>query len=334
MRPSKDERLRILVTGATGPYGGHFAKYCLERGHEVFSIRHNQRPYDSASLLGIRDRITWAQGDIRDTRLLSELLSKYEIQAVSHFAALPLVRTATVTVEPIFSVNTGGTVALLEAVKEQVAAKRKVHFLYVGTDKEYGHAGDVPYTEDTPLLGWSAYEASKIAADVMCRSYQKHGFVPDLVVSRSCNVIASADLNWRLVGNSVRQALSDVALRVYTAGQWQREYLDVRSAVEAQYFLLLRADEYRGGAYNIGSGVQFTQEEMIDLIRREHFPEARVERVSPPDHHHIEIPYQRLNCEKVRKALGWEPRYTVEQAVAEVVAFWRSHRDLARWSQL
>ena len=334
MRISKNERLRIFCTGASGPYGAHFSRLALERGHEVISLRHDHKPYDSALLLGIRDKVTWVQGDIRDKKLLSEIMARYEPQAVAHFAAVPLVRTSTISVEPLFSVNVAGTVALLEAVKEQVAAKRRVHFLYVGTDKEYGDAGDTPYTEETPLLGWSAYEASKIAADVMCRSYQKHGFVPDLVVSRSCNVIAAGDTNWRLVGNSVRQCLSDVPMRVYTKGQWVREYLAVEDAVEAQLELLIRADEYRGQAFNIGSGIQKTQEEVIYHIRDTHFPKAQTMRIDPPDHHFVEIAYQRLECSKIRKTLGWKPKRTFEKAIVSVVEFWREHQSIAPWSQL
>ncbi len=333
MRPSRTERMRILVTGATGPYGAHFAKLCLERGHDVFSIRHLQKPNDSASLLGIADKVTWATGDIRDSGFLALLLADFDIQAVAHFAAKPLVRVGTLIAEPIFSVNAMGTVALLDAVK-QVAAKRRVHFLYCGTDKEYGNAGDVPYTEDMPLLGSSIYEASKIAGDVACRAYQSHGLVPHLVVSRSCNVVAPADLNWRLIPNTVRQFLCGVPAKVYTKGQYVREYMHVEDAVEAQYLLLMRADEYAGQAFNIGSGHQWTQEQAIEHIHREYFPDGIVSRVDPPDHHFVEISYQRLDTTKIRRALGWAPERTVEQAVADVVGWWREHRSLASWSLL
>lgn len=333
VRPSKNERLRILVTGASGVYGAHFAKKCLDQGHEVFSIRHLQRPRDAASLLGIADKITWATGDIRDSGFLSHHLAAWEVQAVAHFAALPLVRVATLVAEPIFSVNAMGTVALLDAVK-QVAARRRVHFLYVGTDKEYGNAGDVPYTEDTPLNGTSVYEASKIAAEAACRAYHAHGLISDLIIARSCNVVATADLHWRLIPNTIRQFLSNVPAKIYTRGQYVREFIHVEDAVDALYLLLLRADEYSGQAYNVGSGHQWTQEQAIQHIRDQHFPEGQIVRVEPPDHHFVEISYQRLDCSKIRRALGWEPRRRVEQAVAEVVAWWREHREIASWSLL
>ena len=333
MRPSRGERMRVFVTVATGPYGAHFAKLCLDKGHDVFSISHSRRPHDSASLLGITDKITWAQGDILDSDFLALCLAEWDIQAVAHFAAKPLVRVGTLVAAPIFQVNTMGTVALLDATK-QVAAKRKVLFLYVGTDKEYGNAGDVPYTEDMPLLGSSIYEASKVAADVACRSYQAHGLVPHLVTSRSCNVIAAADMNWRLVPNTIRQFLCDVPAKIYTKGQYVREYMSVLDAVEAQYLLMLRADEYAGQSFNIGSGEQRTQEQVIEYIRDIHFPGGQITRIDPPAHHFVEISYQRLDTTKIRRALGWEPKRTVEQAIADVVGWWHEHKDLAPWSLL
>lgn len=334
MRISKNERLRLLVTGASGPYGAHFAKLALSKGHDVFSIEHTRRPYDSASLLDIKDKITWAAGDIRDSGLVAHILAAHDIQAVAHFAALPLVRTGTLIAEPVFSVNTMGTVAVLDAVKQVVAGGRKVHFLMCSTDKVYGHAGDVPYTEDTPLLGAGVYEASKVAADAACRAYQSQGLVPDLVTSRSCNIVANADLNWRLISNSVRQCLSGVPMKVFSKGQFVREFIHVEDAVEAQYELLLRADEYAGQAFNIGSGEQFTQEEMIEHIRESHFPDAHVIRVDPPAHHRVEIAFQRLDCSKIQRALGWKPKRSVAEAVADVVTFWKEHREIAPWSML
>lgn len=334
MRPSTSEKLRVLVTGSSGPYGAHFAKLCLDKGHDVFSIRHLQRPHDSASLLGITDKITWATGDIRDSKFLAHVAASWDIQAVAHFAALPLVRTGTVVAEPIFDINTMGTVALLDAVKQLVAGGKKVLFLQISTDKVYGDAGDQPYTENTPLLGSSVYEASKVAAEAACRAYQSQKLVPDLVVSRSCNIVASGDLNWRLISNTARQFLCHVPAKIYTNGQFVREFIHVEDAIEAQYLLMLRADEYRGQAFNIGSGHQWTQEECVIHMRDTHYPDGHIVRVDPPDHHRVEIFYQRLDCAKIEKALGWKPKRTVPEAVADVVQFWREHTDIAPWSML
>lgn len=331
MRPSATERMRILVTGASGPYGAHFAKLCLERGHDVFSFRHTERPHDSASLIGIGDRITWARCDVRDSKEVALRIAEWDVQCIAHFAAKPLVRTGPLAAEQVFSVNCGGTAALLEAASR--AAKR-ANFLHVSTDKVYGDAGDRPYTERMPLLGCGVYEASKVAAEAVCRAYRTSGAVPNLVVARSCNIIAIADLNWRLVSNTVRQFLCGAPAKVYTRNQFVREFIHVADAVEALYTLMLRADEYAGQAFNVGSGEQLTQEQVIEHIHSRHFPLGYVARTEPPDIGAVEIPYQRLDSTKIHETLGWYPSRSFANAVQDVVDWWRTNSDLAPWSLL
>lgn len=334
MRLSKKEKIRILVTGATGPYGAYFAKLCIKLGHDVFSIEHTRRPNDSAILLKIKDKILWEHGDIRDTSLVARLLATRDIQAVAHFAALPLVRVSTLVTEPVFSVNVMGTVSILEAVR-QVALSRPVNFLYVSTDKVYGNAGDNPYIEDTtPLLGSSVYESSKVAAEAVCRSYQFQNLVPNIVISRSCNVIAPIDTNWRLIPNTIRQFITKVPAKIFTSGQYVREYMHVEDAVEAQYELMIRAEEHKGQSFNIGSGYQFTQENIIDYIQSKHFIKGVTVRIPPPEYHKIEISYQKLNFNKIKKIIGWEPVRTPYSAIDESVAWWLKNKNLAPWSIL
>src|SRR6185369_6924669 len=172
--------MRILVTGASGPFGAHFAKLCLRRGHEVIGLRSpRSNAPNSAQLLGIGSvHFHWLAGEIDHCSNwgspVDACLEEEEIDAVAHFAA-----QTTVTGSTTFSVNTTGTVALLDAVK---ARRPSAKFLYVGTDKEYGyHPERSRYDESTPLSGRGLYAASKVAADVACRAYQHAGLVSNLV---------------------------------------------------------------------------------------------------------------------------------------------------------
>ena len=319
------------MTGATGPYGAHFAKFCLDQGHEVFSIRRSRRPHDAASLLGLTDQISWIDGDIRDRELLEHCLADWRVQAAAHFAALPIVSTAPYMLQALWAVNVDGTLALLDAIHH---VNPEILTLFVSTDKALGHAGDTPYTEEMRAVPTAPYDTSKGVAEAICRSYQAMGYIRNLAITRSCNIIASGDLNWRLIPNTIRQFLSHVPAKVYTKGQWVREFIAVEDAVEAQFLCLLRADEKPGETFHIGSGFQWTQEQAIGYIRENHFPAGVVIRVEPPPHHKIEIPYQRLDCSKIEKQYGWRAKVPVPTAVDNLVAWWREHANLASWSML
>ena len=331
MRPSKNERMRLLVTGCSGPYGAHFARLCLDRGYDVFSIRRTDKPNDAAALLGIAERITWAYGDVRDTAFLLHCLAAWNVQAVAHFAALPIVSTAPSMLQAVWSVNAAGTVALLDAIRQY---RPETLTLFVSTDKALGHVGDRPYTEDMAPKPEAPYDASKYAAEVACRSYQTMGYTKHLVITRSCNIVATADTNWRLVPNSIRQCLTGVPMKVYTKSQWSREFIAVEDAVEAQLMCLLRADETPGETFHLGSGVQLTQEEVIAYIKEHHFPDAHIIRVEPPAFSRIEIPYQMLDSTKIRERHGWKLRLTAYEAIDRVADWWKERPHLAPWSRL
>jgi len=323
--------MRILITGAAGVYGAHLARLCLDRGDEVFSLRHSDRPNDCASLLGVRDKITWVRGNMLDGELLLQALASWNIQAFVHAAALPIVSTAPSMLRAVWSTNVDGTVAALEAVRQY---KPDMLFLYISTDKAIGTQGDRPYTEDMAPRPEAPYDASKYAAEVACRSYQKMGYVPNLVVTRSCNIIAPGDLNFRLVSNTIRQFMCHVPAKVYSRGQFVREFIAVEDAVEAQLLCLLRADETPGETFHIGSGTQLTQEEVIEYVRATHFPAGHVILVEPPPYSKIEIPYQALDSTKIRQRHGWAPKLSVFQAIDRVAAWWKERPQLAPWSLL
>ncbi|HEX9612112.1 MAG TPA: GDP-mannose 4,6-dehydratase, partial [Candidatus Bathyarchaeia archaeon] len=91
-------RMKVLVTGTTGALGSNLAKRLLAEGHNVFSIRHDESPIDSAKVLGIDSKITWSRGDVVDETLVKRVISDYDIDLVYHLAALPIVRVGTRTV--------------------------------------------------------------------------------------------------------------------------------------------------------------------------------------------------------------------------------------------
>lgn len=207
-------------------------------------------------------------------------------------------------------------------------------FLFISTDKALGAQGDRPYTEDMAPKPVAPYDASKFAAEVAVKSYQAMGYTKNACITRSCNIIATADLNFRLVSNTIRQFMCGVPAKVYSRGQLVREYVAVEDAVEAQLMCLLRADETPGEIFHIGSGSRLTQEEVIEYIHDKHFPDGHIIRIEPPPYSNIEIVYQALDSTKIRERHGWVPRLSPFEAIDRVTAWWKERPQLAPWSLL
>lgn len=320
-----------LVTGASGAFGAWTAKALLEKGHRVVSIKHDEHPYDTASLLGISDKITWARGSVTDENFVKRVVADYNPDSIIHFAALPLVQTAIRTSRAIFEVNTMGSVNLLEAVKESSRAGRDIRFILCASDKVFGSVGNVKYTEDMPLNPTQIYEASKAAADMIARAYAKCGYAPALCVVRPCNIVAPADLNFgRLLNRIVIPCLRGEAPKLYDANNL-REYIWIEDAVNA----ILALDDglrvspvhYHGQAYNISAGQARTTTQAVEEVLT-WFPGIQPIWIPAPQiSADTEIPYQALDTTKIENAVGWTAWSDFHWTVYSLVKWWKDHWD-------
>ena len=321
--------MRALVTGASGAFGAHMAARLLADGHEVMSIRHDEHPCDTASLLGIRDRVAWARGSILDESFCKRLIADFVPDAVYHFAALPLVQTGTRTATPIFTTNVLGTIHLLEAIKENAWAGRMIRFLAVATDKVYGDAGREPYRETMPLGGLAVYDVSKACADMIARTYAACGFVPSLAVVRPCNILAPGDLNLgRVLPRLVLPCLRGERPTLYRNDGYRREFIAVEDAIDGilalDRLLVEKPADAHGQAFNVGSGEQRSLAEVVAAVLA-HFPGIDPVWIDPPKVARVEIPYQALDSAKIRLATGWAASCRFEETVSRLVAWWREH---------
>jgi len=313
---------RILITGASGFVGGNFAKHCLERGHEVVSIEHDERPVTTDKLLEIHDHINWCKGTLLDEGFVKRVVADYEVDTIAHFGALPIVRTGHRTTTPIFETNIMGTVNLLEAVKEQHLSGYKLGILYFGTDKEYGYAEDnKPYREDTPLSGLNVYDVSKACADLICQCYH-HSFHIPMSIVRVCNIFGPADTNSRLIPNTIRNCLKGKPPVIFKDIYYVREFVYIGDVCDALQIILEKIGP-KLAVYNVGSGIWMNQEACIQAILK-FFPDIKPVYESPPDYTRIEIPYQRLDTSKIEKELGWKAKTTFDEGLRRTITWYRT----------
>ena len=322
--------MRALITGASGAFGGNFAKYLLDQGHEVISIQHDNNPVSTAKLLGIQDKISWATGSILDETFCKRVVASYGVNSIFHFAALPIVQMATRSTIPVFQANLMGTLNLLEAVKENAWAGKEVRFIYIATDKVYGDAGNKPYTEDTPLNALAPYDCSKACADMAVRMYAEAGFITSALVVRPCNIIAAGDLNLgRILPRMIIPCLRGEEPVLYKT-KYLREFIDVEDASKA----ILKLDTcltknkkvFHGQAFNIGSGEQRSFDQIVETVLQ-YFPKTQIKWVEPPPLSRVEIPFQKLSTDKVHKMTKWKAEISFEVAVHNLIVWWQQVWD-------
>lgn len=313
----------VLVTGAFGFLGSHLTGLLVGAGAHVVALRRDRDP----AIPGVQDWTPGAHvvdGDVRDQELLERVLGEHDVSTVFHLAAQTQVGVSNRNAVSTFESNIRGTWALLEACIRSPLVEQVV---VASSDKAYGTQPVLPYTEDMPLLAVHPYDVSKACADQLAASYHQVFDLP-VSITRCGNFFGPGDTNWaRLVPGTVRSLLRGERPLIRSDGSLIRDYLYVVDGALA-YLQLAEAmatepEATVGEAFNFSTETQLTVLELTEMItaavgRQDLEPDVRATATH-------EIPHQYLSAEKARRVLGWKPRWTVEEALAQTVAWYREH---------
>ncbi|GHB16555.1 dTDP-glucose 4,6-dehydratase [Streptomyces viridiviolaceus] len=314
--------MNILVTGAAGFIGSHFVRTLLDGGypgHEGDRVTVLDKLTYAGTLANLpphHARLDFVQGDICDAELLEKVFPGHD--AVVHFAAESHVDRSVEGAEAFVRTNVLGTQALLEAaLRHDVGV-----FVQVSTDETYGSIDEGRWNEDEPLLPNSPYAASKAAADLIARSYWRtHGL--DVRITRCANNYGPGQHPEKLIPLFVTRLLDGEPVPLYGDGANLREWLHVDDHCHAVRLVL---DGGRAGeVYNVGGGTHLSNREMTgrllalcgrdwDLVRH----------VADRKGHDFRYA---VDDGKIRRELGYAPRWSLEDGLRETVAWYATHRD-------
>ena len=313
----------VLVTGATGLVGSWLVPRLLSDGADVVALVRDADPQSELVCSGTIRRCTVVNGRLEDARDVTRALVEHEVDTVFHLGAQTLVGAAFRSPLATFESNIRGTYNLLEACRAQQDFVRCV--VVASSDKAYGEAQVLPYTEEMPANGRHPYDVSKSCADLLAQTYAVTYGLP-VAVARCGNIYGGGDLNWsRLVPGTIRSVLEGRAPVIRSDGRYTRDYLHVGDAV-AGYVLLAemldRAD-VRGGVFNFGPGAPASVLDVVKAIlevtgRTDLVPEIRNDT-------RAEIRDQSLDSAKARRLLGWSPARELRDGLAETVRWYRAY---------
>lgn len=320
--------MTALVTGAHGFVASHLAQRLLGDGVAVRILdRPDPRPADvggtrrsALDLLGIRDQVELAEGDLRDAAAVASAVAGCD--SVFHLAAQTIVGVARRSPRETFETNVAGAWNVFEACREH-GVERTV---FASSDKAYGQSPELPYREDFPLRAAHPYDASKAAADVIARSYA-HAYGLPIAVTRFANVYGGGDLNFsRLIPETIVAAIERRSPAIRSDGSPQRDFLHVDDAVAAYLAIAEALGEgaARGEAFNAGGEHPHSVREVVDLIVElaggDIEPDYRGD--GAPDG---EIDRQYVDSTKLREATGWRPEVELADGLARTLDWYRAH---------
>lgn len=315
-------RKRVFVTGATGLVGAWLTEWLVQNGADVVALVRDGVPGSNFYRMGLDKKVATVRGTLEDYALMSRVINEYEVEVVFHLAAQTIVGIANANPLSTFSANIEGTWNVLEAAR---LSKRVKAVVLASSDKAYGTHEVLPYTEDAPLIGRHPYDVSKSCADLIAQAYWVTYKLP-VAITRCGNFYGGGDLNFnRIVPGTIRSLLDGQRPIIRSDGTLIRDYFYVRDGVDAYVTTAERllAGGAGGEAYNFSNEIQVNVKELVDIISRV----AGITNLPPVVMNDApnEIPHQYLSAEKARTQLGWKSGWTLEQGMAETVAWYREY---------
>lgn len=312
---------KILVTGGAGFIGSNFLKYMVNKYPDYDFINLDALTY-CGNLENLRDieyydNYSFVKGDIRDASLVDGLVS--DVDYIVHFAAESHVDRSIEDPGIFIKSNILGTQTLLDASKKHNIKK----YLQVSTDEVYGSLGSEGYfTEETPLQANSPYSASKAGADLMVRAYHNTFNLP-INITRCSNNYGPYQFPEKLIPLMISNALEDKELPIYGDGKNIRDWLHVYDHCTAIDLVLHKGKS--GEVYNIGGHNEKSNIEIVKLILEQlDKPESLIKFVSDRLGHDRRYA---IDSSKIRKELGWKPKYNFETGIVETINWYLDNQD-------
>lgn len=324
---------RVLVTGHTGFKGSWMCRVLLNEGASVagYSLKPPAGP-NLYEILKVEKEIKSTEGDVRDLNNLQKVFSEFKPEIVIHMAAQPIVRES--YNNPVFTYETNviGTVNVLEAVRQTDSVKSVIN---VTTDKVYkNNEWEWGYRENDILDGYDPYSNSKSCSELVTASYKRSFFNDREIAVSTCragNVIGGGDFaKDRIIPDCVR-AMENGEVIIVRNPFSTRPYQHVLEPVCA--YLKLAELQYKDavkyeGSYNIGPDDCdcVTTGELVNLFCNMWGDKAEWRDVSEAGAPH-EAGFLKLDCSKIKRVMGWQPKWHIRDAVKKSVEWSRVYLD-------
>jgi len=333
---------KALITGITGQDGSYLAELLLEKGYEVHGIKRRASSLNTERIDHIYEdphvensRFKLHYGDLTDSSNLTRIISEVQPDEVYNLGAQSHVAVSFESPEYTADVDALGTLRLLEAIRF-LGLEKKTRFYQASTSELFGEVQEIPQKETTPFHPRSPYAAAKIYAYWITVNYREsYGMY-------ACNGILfnheSPVRGENFVTRKITRALARIKLglqdRLYLGNlDAKRDWGHAKDHVEMQWLML---QQEQPEDFVIATGVQYSVRDFVNAAAEELGIKVRWEgqgvdekgydvegkyivAVDPRYFRPTEVEILLGDSTKARKKLGWAPKITFGELVAEMV---------------
>ncbi|MBN9459614.1 MAG: GDP-mannose 4,6-dehydratase [Burkholderiales bacterium] len=336
------EKRKALITGITGQDGAYLAELLLDKGYEVHGIKRRTSLFNTDRIDHLYQdphdpdvRLRLHHGDLTDSSSLIRIIQQVRPGEIYNLAAQSHVAVS--FEEPEYTANSDalGALRILEAMRI-LGLEKTSRFYQASTSELYGLVQEVPQRETTPFYPRSPYAAAKLYAYWITVNYREaYGMY-------ACNGILfnheSPVRGETFVTRKITRALARIKLGLqdclYLGNlDARRDWGHARDYVEAMWMMLQQS---RAEDFVIATGKQYSVRDFVSRAAQElgisvawhgeGVSEIGIDangrtivRVDPRYFRPTEVETLLGDATKAREKLGWEPRTSFEELVAEMV---------------
>jgi GDPmannose 4,6-dehydratase len=344
MRGSGEYHMKkALITGITGQDGAYLADFLLQKGYVVHGIKRRASSFNTARVDHLyRDpheedvRFFMHYGDLTDSSNLIRIIQEVQPDEIYNLAAQSHVNVSFETPEYTANADALGTLRILEAIRI-LKLEENCRFYQASTSELYGKAQEVPQSETTPFYPRSPYAVAKLYAYWITVNYREaYGIY-------ACNGILfnheSPIRGETFVTRKITRGLARIKIGLqdllYIGNlNARRDWGHARDYVNMQW-LMLQQDQPED--YVIATGEQHSVREFIEAVAQRlgislgwkgrGIDEIGIDEetgkiiiaVDPRYFRPTEVDQLLGDASKARQKLGWQPRVSFKELVAEMV---------------
>lgn len=312
----------MLVTGGAGFIGANFVRLICQARPDTRVTVLDKLTYagNRANLAGLD--IDLVEGDIADPATVEPLVAAADV--VVHFAAESHNDNSLRDPSPFIHTNLVGTFTLLEACR-----KHDTRFHHVSTDEVFGDleiGAATKFSEHTAYAPSSPYSATKAGSDHLVRAWVR-SFGLRATISNCSNNYGPYQHIEKFIPRQITNILSGHTPKLYGTGEQVRDWIHVDDHNEAVLAILERGRI--GETYNIGADQEdINNKQVIELICEimGHTRNGRALYEHVADRPGHDQRYA-MDATKLRRELGWTPRFTDIRAGLEDTIAWYREND-------
>ena len=297
------------MTGAAGFLGGHIIPALIKLGHSIVA-QDVVVPELAFRLESCLKDIEYRWESTIDTTEASVKGNDF----ILHFASQGDVPLANSSPRYTFLSNVEAMMSLLISARHS-----KVPMILMSTENVYGSlpTRSLPARENEQTNPTNSYSASKVAMEALCHAYSRQYGIP-IGIIRSSTLFGEKSRPRQVVPIFIRRALAGVPITIEGNGAQTRDFNYVANTVDAIIQAMDKVEnEPAYQVWNIGSGKETSVRELVGLIVRGCKSSSKILNSSPRLGEEGRL---YMSIEKARRALGYEPKISLEDGLARTIS--------------